>query len=67
MIKERVEEIEECEIYVGTIHSVKGLEYDTVYVMGVDDKLFELGSEEMNNLYYVAVTRAKNNLTVFRR
>lgn len=53
------------DIYVGTIHSSKGLEYDTVYVMGVDDRSFQLGTEEMNNLYYVALTRAKNHLVVF--
>lgn len=53
------------EIYVGTIHSSKGLEYDTVYVMGVNDRSFPLGTEEMNNLYYVALTRAKNHLIVF--
>lgn len=53
------------DIYVGTIHSSKGLEYDTVYVMSVNDRPFQLGDEEMNNLYYVALTRAKNHLTVF--
>lgn len=66
-IRSQIEEQQETRIYVGTIHSAKGLEYDTVYVMGVNDRLFELGSEEMNNLYYVAITRAKNHLTVFRR
>ncbi len=58
---------EETKIYIGTIHSVKGLEYDTVYVMGVDDKSFQLGDEEMNNLYYVAITRPKEKLVVFRK
>ena len=53
------------DVYVGTIHSSKGLEYDTVYVMGVDDRSFQLGTEDMNNLYYVALTRAKNHLVVF--
>ena len=66
-IKTQIKDIEESQIYVGTIHSAKGLEYDTVYVMGVNDKMFQLGTEEMNNLYYVAITRAKNHLTVFRR
>lgn len=53
--------------YVGTIHSVKGLEFDNVYVMGVNDYLFKLECEEDKNIYYVAVTRAKNHLTVYRR
>lgn len=54
-------------VYVGTIHSSKGLEYDVVHVMGVDDKLFELNSDEMKNLFYVACTRAKNRLYIYRR
>lgn len=66
-ILEQIQEMAESTIYVGTIHSSKGLEYDTVYVMGVNDKMFQLGTEDMNNLYYVAVTRAKNHLIVFRR
>ena len=51
-------------LYVGTIHSVKGLEFDNVYVYGVDSSSFRLNSEESYNLYYVASTRAKTNLTV---
>ena len=66
-IKSQIQDQQENRIYVGTIHSVKGLEYDTVYVMGVNDRMFELGSEEMNNLFYVAVTRAKSHLIIFRR
>lgn len=66
-IRDQMEDYEENKIYVGTIHSSKGLEYDAVYVMGVGDYSFQLGSEEMNNLYYVAITRAKTYLTVFRR
>lgn len=66
-LRDIVLEQEETSVYVGTIHSVKGLEYDTVYVMGVDDKLFQLGDEEMNNLFYVAITRPMNHLTIFRR
>ena len=55
------------EIYVGTIHSSKGLEYDNVYLMGVDDTNFRLNSESNLNLYYVGITRAKNTLHVYRR
>ena len=54
-------------IYVGTIHSVKGLEFDNVYVLGVDNTTFKLNTEENKNLYYVAITRAKKHLTVFER
>ena len=59
-------DIQEHRVYVGTIHSSKGLEYGTVYIMGVNDRSFQLDSEEMKNLYYVAITRAKNHLNVFK-
>ena len=58
-------EKKKLDLYVGTIHSVKGLEYDRVYVLGVDGMSFKLNSEENNNLYYVAVTRARSELMVF--
>ncbi len=63
------DEIEDldCSIYVGTIHSVKGLEYDNVYVLGVNNHVFSLNNEENKNLYYVAITRAKQHLVVFER
>lgn len=66
-VRDQMQELEENQIYCGTIHSSKGLEYDTVYVMGVNDVMFQLGTEEMNNLAYVAFTRARNHLVVFRR
>ena len=59
-------ELKSSELYVGTIHSVKGLEYDNVFVLNVGSFSFRLGSEEMNNLYYVAITRAKNRLFVYK-
>ena len=56
---------QDSDVYVGTIHSVKGLEYDTVYVIGVNGHWFRLTSEENKNVYYVAVTRAKENLIIY--
>jgi DNA helicase-2/ATP-dependent DNA helicase PcrA len=53
-------------IYTGTIHSVKGLEYDTVLLFGVDSDSFRLTTEENRNLYYVGATRAKSELYVFQ-
>lgn len=55
-----------------TIHSAKGLEFDYVYVSGLEENLFpsslSLGSraelEEERRLFYVAVTRAKKMLTL---
>ena len=54
---------------ISTIHSVKGLEYDTVIVLDCIDGIFpnadDEGSKEDNEelrCFYVAVTRAKNRL-----
>lgn len=52
-------------IYCGTIHSVKGLEYDNVFLVNVDGKSFRLTNEDNNNLYYVGITRARDYLHVF--
>lgn len=55
-----------------TIHAVKGLEFDNVFIMGMEEGLFphynsiNSGSiaeiEEERRLCYVAITRAKKNL-----
>ncbi len=55
-----------------TIHAAKGLEFPIVYVSGLEENLFpsiqSLNSrfdlEEERRLFYVAVTRAKDNLTL---
>lgn len=67
-ILDMIDKSSESQIYVGTIHSSKGLEYDNVFILNVDDTPFRLskGEEELN-LYYVAITRAKNKLTIFKR
>lgn len=54
-----------------TIHSAKGLEFNYVYVVGLEEDLFPsqmmLNSradlEEERRLFYVAITRAKQRLT----
>lgn len=61
---EEIDSIQSKSTYVGTIHSSKGLEYDNVCVAGVNGASFRINSEEDNNLYYVAVTRAKDHLLV---
>ena len=50
--------------YVGTIHSVKGLEFETVVLLNVHSKQFKLDSEESLNVYYVGITRAKQSLCI---
>lgn len=51
--------------YIGTIHSVKGLEFDEVILLGVNDSHFMLINEDNWNVFYVGVTRAKKKLEVF--
>ena len=64
-LKGAVTDTKSSEVYVGTIHSVKGLEYDNVFVMNVGSYNFKLNSEDEKNLFYVAVTRAKNRLFIY--
>ncbi|HXH19623.1 MAG TPA: UvrD-helicase domain-containing protein [Chitinophagales bacterium] len=55
-----------------TIHSAKGLEFECVYVGGLEENLFPNALsldtredlEEERRLFYVAVTRAKSHLTL---
>lgn len=53
-------------LYVGTIHSVKGLEYDSVMLLNVGGKSFRLTNEENKNLYYVGITRARDHLYIWK-
>lgn len=55
-----------------SVHAAKGLEFEIVFVVGVEEGLFphsrslfdRLQMEEERRLYYVALTRAKNHLHV---
>lgn len=70
---------EDNRIILSTIHSSKGLEYDTVYMADVVDGILpSITREETENdddlklyeeerrLYYVGMTRARNDLYLFR-
>ena len=48
-------------IFVSTIHKAKGREFDNVYMVL---NQFELESDQAKRLLYVAMTRAKQNLTL---
>ncbi len=55
-----------------TMHASKGLEFDTVYLLDVNKGKVPKGSklsveelEEERRLFYVAMTRAKNNLHIY--
>jgi DNA helicase-2/ATP-dependent DNA helicase PcrA len=53
-----------------TLHTAKGLEYDTVFIVGLEEGLFPLGRtldqpmelEEERRLFYVGATRAKKRV-----
>lgn len=50
-----------------TVHAAKGLEWDTVFIVGCNDGVFpskRSDEEEERRLFYVAVTRARDNLTL---
>lgn len=55
-----------------TIHSAKGLEFESVFVVGMEENLFPSALsvnsreelEEERRLFYVAVTRAEKKLTI---
>ncbi|MGN0788062.1 MAG: ATP-dependent helicase [Candidatus Onthoplasma sp.] len=55
-------------VVIATIHGAKGLEFDTVFVVGCEEKIFPISRddkddlEEERRLMYVAITRAKKDL-----
>lgn len=63
---------EDHKVKLMTIHAAKGLEFDYVYITGLEENLFpsamSVGSrrelEEERRLFYVAITRAKKVLTI---
>jgi DNA helicase-2/ATP-dependent DNA helicase PcrA len=55
------------DVSIMTVHSAKGLEFESVFVVGLDDGFFPINNanvdiEEERRLFYVAATRAKSNL-----
>lgn len=57
-------------VVIATVHGAKGLEFDDVYVVGCEEKIFPISRddkddlEEERRLMYVAITRAKKNLVL---
>lgn len=61
-------------VTLATIHSAKGLEFNTVFIVGLDDGLFPIKRaiydnkemQEERRLMYVAITRARQRLYLTR-
>jgi len=63
------DQVEEDTITIMSIHASKGLEFEHLFVIGLEEEFFPLlgeGSnmEEERRLGYVAITRAKSDLTL---
>ncbi|MBU4421353.1 UvrD-helicase domain-containing protein [Candidatus Parcubacteria bacterium] len=59
--------LEDGKVPIITVHTVKGLEFDYVFVLGLNDRIFPSGMpdsdfEEEKRLFYVAMTRARKKL-----
>ena len=59
--------VDDINIYLGTIHSVKGLEADNVILSNeitttIDEKINDTDSKEEARIFFVGMTRAKKNL-----
>jgi ATP-dependent DNA helicase RecQ len=53
-------------VFLSTVHSVKGLEFDHVFLLGEHwPELTPGAAEEERRLYYVAMTRARETLQLF--
>lgn len=63
---------ENCNLTISTIHSIKGMEFDCVYILDLFDGFFPRQSiisdfralEEERRLLYVALTRSKTKLEI---
>ncbi len=63
------DQVQEDSINIMSIHASKGLEFEHVYVIGMEEEFFPLlgdgnNIEEERRLAYVAITRAKKHLTL---
>ncbi|EKD32447.1 MAG: ATP-dependent DNA helicase, partial [uncultured bacterium] len=71
-VDEKFDKEDNNKISLMTVHSAKGLEFPFVYVIGMEENLFpslnssssESEIEEERRLFYVALTRAKKQITL---
>lgn len=55
---------EECAVRIMTIHKSKGLEFDSVIILGVEKQAFWGKTDEERCAFFVAVSRAKKRLAL---
>ncbi|MEA1953643.1 MAG: UvrD-helicase domain-containing protein [Campylobacterota bacterium] len=63
------DQIEENAITIMSVHAAKGLEFEHLFIIGLEEEFFPLlgegcNMEEERRLGYVAITRAKSDLTL---
>ncbi len=68
-LKSEQDQIEENGVTIMSIHASKGLEFEHLFVIGLEEEFFPLLGDECNmeeerRLGYVAITRAKSDLTL---
>lgn len=70
--KQRQREEKEAGVTVETIHASKGMEYESVYILDVNEGILpykkavlEADLEEERRMFYVGMTRAKDRLRLF--
>ncbi len=71
LLQAKKQEQEPCGVVLSTLHRVKGLEYDRVFILNLNEGILpyrkavlEDSLEEERRLFYVGMTRAKNQLTL---
>ncbi len=69
---DKTDETKKDNVILMTVHSAKGLEFDTVFITGLEEGMFPIidqndlndDLEEERRLFYVAITRAKRMLYI---
>ncbi len=73
ILGEENSDVEKGKVNLMTMHAAKGLEFNTIYLAGIEDNIIPSSRaleenpaniEEERRLFYVAVTRAKKELTI---